>query len=166
MKLFLIFVTLVALWLPSTADATVCKVRVDRVGLPAPDNAWNCTPGAFQRLSKAQVCNGSNRPSLRAAVRREVLTEYQVPNWTGVNGEIDHRVPVFLGGLTVAANLWPEPGSIPNLKDRLEFRVYRMVCFADPSPLRVRTARRIFLADWRHTYRSWVEDGIITVAGG
>ncbi len=128
-------------------------------GLPGPDNA--CTPGAYDRLTKAQVCAPKDRPTLRAAVRREVLEEYRRPGWTGADGEIDHRVPVFLGGRTAENNLWPEPGAIPNKKDRVEFRVYRRICFHDPYGMRVRTGRRLFLADWRHAYRVWKEDGIL-----
>lgn len=119
----------------------------------APDN--RCTPGSYDRLTRAQVCTPRDRPSLRAADRRLVLGEYGVPGWTGQDGELDHRVPVFLGGRTVEDNIWPERGSLPNRKDRLEFRTYRRVCFRDPYPLRVRTARRIFLRDWRVVYRAW-----------
>lgn len=123
-------------------------------GQPAPDNV--CTPGAYERLSVAQVCATKTRPSLRVTVRRRVLGNYGVPGWSGANGEIDHRVPLFLGGLTTAGNLWPEPGPVPNEKDRLEFRVYRRVCFRDPRPMRVRTAIRLFLADWRHAWAAMV----------
>lgn len=135
----------------AASSATVCHVQFSR-GLPGPDNAGRCTPGAFTVLTRAQVCDGTDRPSLRAADRREVLGEYGVPGWTGANGEIDHRVPVFLGGRTTPANLWPEPGAIPNRKDRLEFYVYRRVCFGDPAPMRVRTARRVFLGLWQAYY--------------
>jgi hypothetical protein len=118
----------------------------------APDNG--CTPGAYVRLSRAQVCSGAgDRTTLRASERRRLLGQYGVPNFNGDSGEIDHRVPVFLGGTTVEANLWPEPGPRPNRKDQLEFRVFRRVCFGDPHRMRVRTARRIFLSDWRHAYR-------------
>jgi hypothetical protein len=137
--------------LPAASSATICHVRYSH-GLPGPDNAGSCTPGAFTVLTRAQACDGTDRPTLRAAVKREVLTEYRVPNWTGADGEIDHRLPVFLGGLTTPANLWPEPGAIPNRKDRLEFYVYRRVCFSDPAPMRVRTARRVFLGLWQAYY--------------
>lgn len=156
---FLVIVVFGIVAVASESSASVCHVNIER-GLPGPDNALRCTPGAFRRLTRADVCDGdSSRATLRAADRREVVGEYGVPGWSGRDGELDHRVPVFLGGRTVPANIWPEPGSIPNAKDRVEFRVYRRVCFSDPAPMRVRTARRIFLADWRHTYRVWLEDG-------
>lgn len=142
-------------------STTICAVDVDHA-LPAPDDSDECTPGVFADLTQQDVCDGdSPRTYLSAADRREVLGEYGVPNWSGSDGELDHRVPVFLGGLTEPENVWPERGSIPNAKDRVEYRVYRRVCFADPSPMRVRSARRLFLADWRHAYRVWREDGTL-----
>jgi hypothetical protein len=125
----------------------------------APDNT--CTPGQYLRLSRAQVCASKDRPSLRAAVRRRVLANYGVPGWKGANGEIDHRVPFFLGGTTTVGNLWPEAGPDPrvgqNPKDRLEEYVRRRVCTSTQTRPRgtmsVGSARRIFLSDWRFAYR-------------
>lgn len=118
---------------------------------PDPD----CTPGAADVLTRHEVCTPKDRPTLRAAERRTILARYGLASWTGADGELDHRIPAFLGGRTDAANIWPERGAIPNRKDRLEFRVYRRVCFRDPYALRVSTARRIFYGDWTVTYRAW-----------
>jgi hypothetical protein len=121
-----------------------------------PDNG--CTPGAYAFLNKTQVCTSKRRPGLSAADRRQIVTEYGVPNWSGRNGELDHRVPFFLGGKTNENNVWPERGPIPNVKDRLEFYVFDRVCHSDPYPMRIRTARRIFLADWRASYCFYIQD--------
>lgn len=133
------------------ASASACHHSTALFG--APDNA--CTPGAYVRLSRAEACSPKVRPTLPARERRRLLSDYGVPDWTGSNGEIDHRVPLFLGGLTVRGNLWPESGSIPNPKDRLEAEVRQRVCARRPT-MRVRTAVRLFLADWRHAYRALV----------
>lgn len=144
------------------AQAATCHVSRWH-HLPGPDNAWDCTPGAFASLTRAEACKSKDRPTLHAADRREVLREYGVPGWSGADGELDHRVPFFLGGLTTPANIWPERGPIPNAKDRLEAlgkgSVYDRVCRGRPHWMRVRTARRIFLGDWRVTYRAWKADG-------
>jgi hypothetical protein len=118
----------------------------------APDNA--CTPGAYRVLSRSAVCSTKDRPTLPAADRRKVVSEYGVPRWSGANGELDHRVPLFLGGLTVENNIWPERGGIPNRKDALENLVRRRICV--DRTMRVRTGVRIFLSDWRHAYRTLV----------
>jgi len=126
----------------------------------APDNA--CTPGAGRIVGRTEaqrrafVCSSKDRPSIPAAVRRQMLGEYGVPGWTGASGEIDHRWPLFLGGLTVEDNLWPEPGAIPNPKDRLEAVIRRRVCDGRPHGMRVRTAVRLFLADWRAGFTYYV----------
>jgi hypothetical protein len=117
-----------------------------------PDPA--CTPGRFQRLTREQVCASKDRPSTPTTVRRRVLGNYGVPGWTGANGEVDHREPVFLGGLTVAGNLWPEAGpATNNPKDELERYVRRRICTGDPEPMTVRTGRLIFLGSWVAAFR-------------
>lgn len=133
------------------ADSASCQAE-GIVPFTAPDNA--CTPGAWSFKTRTDVCDGDTaRPKLRAAERRHILGGYQLDKWTDPDGELDHRVPLVLGGTTDHRNVWPERElNGANPKDRLEFRVYRRVCFADPHPMRVRTAIRLFLADWRHAY--------------
>lgn len=122
----------------------------------APDQS--CTPGAFAAKTRADVCDGRTvRPSLPAAERRAILAHYGRPGFTGSSGELDHRVPLVLGGVTDRRNIWPEDElSGQNPKDRLEFRIYRRVCFADPHPMRVRTAVLVFLGDWRPAFTYYV----------
>jgi hypothetical protein len=122
----------------------------------APDNA--CTPGVrADGLTRTVACTPALHPReyVTAAVRRAAVRRYGLDPLT-FRGELDHRVPVFLLGRSTLGNLWPEAGAIPNLKDRLEFYVYRRVCFGDPHPMRVRTAAHIFTADWRSAYRRYL----------
>ncbi len=42
--------------------------------------------------------------------------------------EMDHLIPLELGGSSVPANLWPELGSIPNKKDAVENLLKKRVC--------------------------------------
>jgi hypothetical protein len=48
----------------------------------------------------------------------------------GVTGtfELDHLVPLELGGASDTRNLWAEPGTVPNEKDPVEGRLHRAVC--------------------------------------
>jgi hypothetical protein len=123
--------------------------------LPGPDNG--CTPGSYRVLNRAQACKHKTRPDLPATDREQIVAEYGVPNWSGHDGELDHRVPFFLGGKTSENNIWPEPGSIPNQKDKLEFAVFDRVCKA--RTMRTGTAVAIFRHDWRVTYRRWKATG-------
>jgi hypothetical protein len=121
----------------------------------SPDSA--CTPGAFVRKTKEDVCDGNTvRPSLSAQERRHILIAYGVPSWSGANGELDHRVPLALGGVTDHRNVWPEAGPLPNPKDRLEAVILRRVCKGLPHPMRVRTAVNVFRADWRAGFTYYV----------
>lgn len=151
------FLLVLAIGVP--AQGPSCRI-VGSGAFTAPDNS--CTPGrwAIRGASEARrrefVCSSKPRPGLSVFERRRLLSEYGVTGWTGKDGELDHRVPLFLGGLTVEDNLWPQRGGIPNRKDRLEQVVRRRVCDGEPHPMRVRTAVRLFLADWRHAYAALV----------
>jgi hypothetical protein len=105
-----------------------------------------CTPGTFDALSRAAACVHKTRPSLPAAERRRIARQYGYRSWSGRDGELDHRVPFFLGGRTEEDNLWPEPGAIPNAKDRVERDVYERVCVR--GSMTVDEGRRVFLGDW------------------
>ncbi len=135
----------------SSAHASVCHV-VGTAPYSRPDQ--DCTPGSYSFLTEAQVCVTKDRADLTAATRRLVLTRYGLPAWTGLSGELDHRVPVFLGGRTNAGNVWPEPGPRPNLKDRLEWLVRYRICVL--GNMRVAYARHIFLGSWVLYWRRYV----------
>jgi hypothetical protein len=129
-------------------------------GLPEADRIRGCTPGRYVALSRAEACASKDRPSTPAAVRREVLRRYGLATWSGKNGEIDHMQPFWLGGRTTAGNLWPEPGKATNNeKDALENLARRRVCVI--RTMRLRTARRIFAADWRVYYRRYRRRGLL-----
>jgi len=121
-------------------------------GFVRPDD--RCTPGTFDTLTRVQACRHKKRPFLSLRERRRISAQYGFRHWTGRNGELDHRVPFFLGGRTEEDNLWPEHGSIPNVKDRLEFRIHDMVC--DWRIMSVTEAREVFLGDWTEAYRRYV----------
>jgi hypothetical protein len=119
--------------------------------LTRPDD--KCTPGAFDaiplrpsRPGERAVCEHKARPSIAAAEKRRIARQYGYRSWTGRDGELDHRVPFFLGGRTVEDNLWPERGSIPNAKDRVERAVYERVCVS--GTMTAATGRAVFLGDW------------------
>lgn len=114
----------------------------------------DCTPGAYERLTQAETCVHKVRPPV-VSLRRRIKAAYGIvdPRWVG---ELDHRVPFFLGGTTDVNNLWPEAGKIPNPKDKLEAYVYRRVCRGEPVGMTLTTARRIFLGDWRVAYVRYV----------
>lgn len=135
--------------------ATLLTIAACHVGGHAPFVTPSniCTPGSYVRLTRAQACVSKNRPDLPAADRRWIVTRYGVPNWSGTAGELDHRQPFWSGGRTDRSNVWPEPGAIPNAKDRLETYTRNRVCLGKPHPMRLQTVHRIFAGNWVAYYR-------------
>lgn len=146
-------------WAATPAPAAATCHLSGSGGMVAPQRS--CTPGDRRRgLTRHKACTASEHPRepVSAGLRRDVIERYGLDP-DNFHGEVDHRVPVFLLGRSTLANLWPEAGSIPNPKDRLEFYVYRRVCFADPQPMRPSTGVRIFTGDWRTAYRRYFGGG-------
>lgn len=111
--------------------------------LPATDRAYAraaLTPGSLnpavtQATIATTICKAGWTATVRsvpASVRAAVLAAYGLPAGPFA-GELDHEVPLELGGSNDPTNLWPEPGSIPNPKDQVESALKRSVCaFAMP----------------------------------
>jgi hypothetical protein len=116
---------------------------------PVPDNA--CTPGTYDPIPQSRVCMSKRRPRLPDYDRNLILVSYGVPHWTGKDGELDHRVPFFLGGRTDSSNVWPERD--PTLKDKLERYIRARICVL--GTMTVATARRLFRGDWRRAARRY-----------
>lgn len=64
---------------------------------------------------------------------------------SGTTAELDHLVPLELGGANDAANLWPEAGPLPNPKDAAENALRTAVCDGQVSLAR---AQRAIARDW------------------
>ena len=118
-----------------------------------------CSPGAYYSgLTRAVICSAGFRTSsirnVSQAEKFAVEREYGLtPAYYGRSIEIDHIVPLELGGSNAAANLFPEPGSGPasyHVKDRLENRLHDLVCGGGIS---LAAARRGIAADWETLYR-------------
>jgi len=119
----------------------------------------SCSPGAYySRLRKRVICSGSFRTgairNVPQAEKFQVEREYgMAAAYYGYTIEIDHIVPLELGGSNAIANLFPEPGSGTanyHVKDELENRAKAAVC---DGQLSLRTARRGFARNWEALYR-------------
>ena len=118
-----------------------------------------CSPGAYYSgLTTDVVCSSSFRTrAIRNVPQSEkfaVEHEYHLrPSYYGSTLEIDHVVPLELGGSNDIANLFPEganahPGY--RAKDRLENRLHDLVCSGAMS---LSAARAGIAADWVDLYR-------------
>ena len=117
---------------PSHVTGTMqgsCHTR-DGGRLPDP----RCTPGSYDpRMTKARIC----APGYSTASYRPPSSQTDRAKWNvvepaygqhNVQGELDHLVPLELGGSNDMCNFWVEAGKIPNPKDAVENRLHREVC--------------------------------------
>ena len=121
--------------LVGTADAQQLRAYPDRA----------LTPGSIDpSLTPKYICSHSTseRRSVNTALKKSVFAAYNVPFEDRANYEVDHFIPLALGGLNTCTdnptcNLWPEPHqkSFPEIapwgsetKDQLELRLYKMMC--------------------------------------
>lgn len=134
------------------------------------------TPGAVLQVGTEQVCRTGYSRSVRRvteADKREVFARYglrnDVVNVTTRGGdtvqrssfEVDHLIPLELGGSNSIDNLWPEslytaPWNA-RLKDRLENRLHRMVC-AGEIPLT--EAQKAIATNWIAAYQKYVDPSL------
>ena len=150
-----------------------------------PDGTWpdrTMTPGAADpQLTDESICahdwgsgappepGGGDKTYSKAArhtsseLKDEVFAEYGLvnPHDNGQSYEVDHLIPLALGGLDVRENLWPEGRKGDGLnawaKDRLEYRLYRLVCDPPPGVPRVtlHDAQAAFTPDWVAGYHQY-----------
>jgi|CZKU01.1.fsa_nt_gi hypothetical protein len=136
---------------PSDASASQPPTKeagcVARGPLPDP----TCTPGAVMTTDLAVICGQSTQPrrNVPASVHREAFTDYgyAYPQARGAF-EVDHLIPLELGGDNIIANLWPEPAEPhPGFheKDRVENYLHRQVCSGAMS---LADAQRQIATDW------------------
>lgn len=124
-----------------------------------PDSAL--TPGLVAGASAAEICTPHGLTYSRAhrqttrEMKLAVVREYGHRPHDG-DSEIDHLVPLCLGGADDIKNLWWQPGNghgtawTYHLKDRLEAEACREVCAGQVD---LATAQSWFINDWRIAYR-------------
>jgi hypothetical protein len=119
------------------------------------------TPGATFDVTVAQICARGYARSVRKvprSARRAVFARYGL-SYAPQRYELDHLVPLELGGSNAVENLWPEPYAIAKagvemgarVKDRLEDELHRRVCARSMS---LRTAQAAIRGFWTNAYRA------------
>lgn len=112
---------------------TSCHAR-DRGQLPDP----SCTPGSIDPAVTAAdihstICRAGWTTKVRPPEAQTERAKFNVayPAYhisRGAVSELDHLVPLELGGSNDITNLWPEVGRVPNPKDKVENALNRAVC--------------------------------------
>ena len=141
------------------AGRSTCHVQG---GLPDPA----CTPGATdphvtQATITTTICTRGWTATVRPAeaitepIKRERMAAYGDTDSLSAT-ELDHLVPLELGGASTVANLWPQPWDGPvgaTVKDALENRLNEQVC---SGRLPLLTGQEAIARDWIAAYRAYV----------
>jgi hypothetical protein len=112
--------------------------------------------------SRELACDRSknHRGPMTADRRDEVLIRYGLRPGQHPDYEIDHLIPLCLGGSDDFANLWPQPRRSIEVtwnaeaKDRLERLLCEMVC---DGQLDLATAQEAIAKDWIKAYHQYYE---------
>ena len=113
------------------------------------------TPGATARVKMEQLCAPDFAASLKPASdwqRNQALERYGLRP-EGFSGELDHLVPVSLGGSNDPDNLWPFHASgvfTLEAKQALASKLLGMVC---ARKLSLKDAQDAFRKDWTLAYQ-------------
>ena len=122
----------------------------------------NLTGGSVRTGDRDAACGHAreSRGRMNAARRDEVLKRYDLPPGTHPDYEIDHLIPLCLGGSDDPSNLWPQPRrSIEGTwnaeaKDRLERLMCNLVC---DGQIDIAIAQEAFATDWIAAYHTYYE---------
>jgi hypothetical protein len=119
------------------------------------------TPGEALNLSLPEIKKIGFAPghlsNVSTEVKRSVFGAYGL-SLDERNYEIDHLIPLCLGGANSAKNLWPHSrkGSFWTVEKKvaLEKRLYRLVC---TGRLPLATARQEIASNWAKAYRKYID---------
>ena len=117
------------------------------------------TPGEVLSTNVNQICVSGYAKRTRdvtSDTKREVYAEYGIASHAPNQYEIDHLIPLGIGGANDIKNLWPQPtdprpGRLE--KDALEDELHKRIC--DRS-LDIRIAQHEVATDWVAAYRKYV----------
>jgi hypothetical protein len=116
------------------------------------------TPGATLDVTQKELCeHGYESPdrTIPITLKIQVADRYAISqDMAGFN--VDHLIPVGLGGSNSLKNLWPQPlsGEWSHFKkNELEARLRKMVCNGD---LDLKKAQQEIATDWVSAYKKYV----------
>ncbi len=118
------------------------------------------TPGVIRTTDQSEICSPKFRTApfrlTTTAMKNEVYKEYGVTRNKGIckgGCEVDHRVPLELGGKDDIGNLWPQPSQpAPGFheKDKLENALKKAVC--KDKTMTLAEAQKQLMGDWYQAY--------------
>lgn len=117
------------------------------------------TPGDTFPVTREDVCVPGYSARVRDVpweVKREVLRRYGIPLSERRNYEIDHLIPLGVGGSNSIRNLWPQSRRTSpwnaGKKDDLEDWLHRLVCSGEVD---LGEAQKRIATNWIDAYREY-----------
>jgi hypothetical protein len=118
------------------------------------------TPGAVRTTDVGDICSTGTSGLRHWSRERDdrIMAEYGLPTGPHPDYEVDHLVPLGIGGADDDKNLWAEPRrSIEKewpaeKKDELESRLRELVC---ARQLDVSAAQQAIRDDWTETFKQY-----------
>lgn len=119
------------------------------------------TPGAvFPEATRETVCVSGYSASVRSvpgSLKKKIFALYGIDPKSG-RFEVDHLIPLELGGSNSVKNLWPQSfTSHPynaRAKNRLENRLRKMVC---SGAITLKKAQEAIAKDWTKAYKKYMK---------
>lgn len=110
-----------------------------------------CTPGSIiTQATLSRICVAGYTHAVRDvpdALKQKVYAEYGITSKRAGHYEVDHLVPLELGGSNSIANLWPQIAPGYGEKDHVENELHNAAC---SSSIALRAAQTGIARDWRH----------------
>lgn len=127
-----------------------------RAGWVLPDSV--VTPGAVRETETAKICGVSTKAFRRTTetMKQQVYRTYGITHHRLGQFEVDHLIPLELGGKDTVSNLWPEPANPEpgfHQKDLTENAAHRAIC---TGILSADSAQRWIAHDFPSMYDSLV----------
>jgi hypothetical protein len=134
--------------------AAACALALPMAALAQVPSNYR-TPGATVKANSTLICTADYAASVKPVAnwqRNEALVRYGIRP-EGFTGDLDHLVPVALGGSNDPDNLWPFHGEgdfTLEAKNALAQRLRDMVC---TNKMSLKDAQDAFKKDWTKAYR-------------
>ncbi len=139
---------------PALAPTAFAEISARPAGLALPNP--ELTPGDVLPVGPAEICVKGYSSKVRNVSKKTkdaVYATYGITSHPTGAYEVDHLIPLELGGSNDIKNLWPEPANPrPGFheKDRLENVLHDLVCGGQVD---LATAQHAIAADW---FEAWV----------
>jgi hypothetical protein len=133
-----------------------------------PDSA--ITPGDVFDVTMEDICTPGYAKKVRAvtkSLRDKAFKDYGLLSHQRGEYQLDHLIPLALGGSNSIKNLWPQPNVTSpwnaRVKDALEIRLHKLVC---SHQIDLKTAQDEIASDWTEAYRRYIGTRLPVAARG